>query len=292
MSAGILGGSSSESIDGGNGSSSPEPIGFAATAFGVVYNPSRRTIGMVDRLDKVDERILFHLASDARNTSAPMVADEVHVSAGTIRNRINQLEADGVIRGYHASIDYGRAEGRLTNLVVATAPVDDRERLAKQVAEIPGVVNVRQLMCGTENIHVTTVGEDAQELSRVTRDVSKLGLAIEDEHLLQREETRPYHAFGPEGGRDRQLIADFMSLSGGGEVVEVSVASGAEIDGVTLGEANERGLIGEDVLVVSIERDEEIVTPRGGTTVRADDLVTLFARGGVSDRTVEAFGGK
>lgn len=244
---------------------------------------------MVDRLDKVDKRILYYLARDARNTSAPMIADEVHVSAGTIRNRINQLEADGIIDGYHASIDYSHAEGRLTNLVVGTATVADRERLAKQIAEIPGVVNVRQLMCGTGNIHATTVGEDAQELSRATRDISNLDVDIEDEHLLQHEETRPYHPFGPENGRERQLTADFMSLSGGAEVVEVSVVSGAEIEGLTLSEANERGLISPDVLVVSVERDEEVLTPRGGTTVQADDLVTLFAHGGISEQTVEAF---
>lgn len=246
---------------------------------------------MVDRLDEVDKRILYHLVRDARNTSAPTIADEVNVSAGTIRNRIKQLEADGVLRGYHAHVDYGHAEGRLTNLLVGTASIEQRERLAKQIAEVPGVVNVRQLMCGTGNIHVTTVGEDAQELSRVTRDVSEMGLEIEDEHLLRHEEHRPYHAFGPEGRREGQSIADFMSLSGGAEVVEVSVASGAEIDGMTLREANERGLIASEVLVVSVERDERILTPKGNTEVRADDLVTLFARGGLSEKTVGAFSG-
>lgn len=244
---------------------------------------------MVDRLDEVDKRILYHLVRDARNTTAPMVADEVHVSAGTINNRIKQLEADGVIRGYHAHIDYGHAEGRLTNLLVGTAAIDERERLAKQIAEVPGVVNVRQLMCGAGNIHVTTVGENAEELSRVTQDVSELGLTVEDEHLLQYEEHRPYHAFGPEGRREGKSITDFMSLSGGAEVVEVSVVPGAKIDGLSLSEANERGLVDENVLVVSVERDEEILTPRGHTEIRADDLVTLFARGGVSDETVAAF---
>ncbi|QIB74453.1 winged helix-turn-helix transcriptional regulator [Halogeometricum borinquense] len=244
---------------------------------------------MVDRLDEVDKRILYHLVQDARNTSAPMVAEEAHVSAGTIRNRIKQLEADGVIRGYHAHVDYERAEGRLTNLIIGTAEIDERERLTKQIADIPGVVNVRQLMCGTGNVHVTTVGEDAQELARVTRDVAEMGLEVEDEHLLQHEEFRPYHAFGPEGRRDRQSIADFMSLSGGAEVVEVSVTPGAEVDGMTLSEANERGLVEPEVLVVSVERDEEILTPRGDTEIRADDLVTLFARGDLPEKTIAAF---
>ena len=119
--------------------------------------------------------------------------------------------------------------------------------------------------------------------------MSALGLEIEDEHLLQHEEHRPYHAFGPEGRREGQSIADFMSLSGGAEVIEVSVAPGADVDGLTLSEANERGLVEPEVLVVSVERDERILTPRGDTEIRADDLVTLFARGDLPEATIGAF---
>lgn len=55
--------------------------------------------GMANRLDEIDKRVLYHLAADARDTSAPAIAEEVNVSAGTIRNRIRQLEADGTIKG-------------------------------------------------------------------------------------------------------------------------------------------------------------------------------------------------
>ena len=54
---------------------------------------------MANRLDEIDRRVLYHLAADARDTSAPAIAEEVNVSAGTIRNRIRQLEADGTIKG-------------------------------------------------------------------------------------------------------------------------------------------------------------------------------------------------
>lgn len=52
---------------------------------------------MQARLDDIDRRILYYLRVDARNTTAPMIAEEVDVSAATIRNRINQLEEKGVI---------------------------------------------------------------------------------------------------------------------------------------------------------------------------------------------------
>lgn len=245
---------------------------------------------MSDRLDDVDKRILYHLVRDARNTSAPEIAEEVNVSAGTIRNRISQLEEAGILRGYHALIDYSQAEGRLTNLYICTSPVPDRDRLSKQVAEIPGVVDVRQLMKGRNNLHITAVGDDMQELNRVANDLSAIGLEIEEENLIQSEQVLPYHKFGPDETREGQTIADFMELSGGAEVVELAVSSDADIAGLTLSEANDRDVIQSDVLVVSIERDDEMLTPRGDTVVRPDDLVTVFCRGGLTRATVEAFG--
>lgn len=247
-------------------------------------------IGMSDRLDEVDKRILYHLVRDARNTSAPDIAEEVNVSAGTIRNRISQLEGAGILRGYHAIVDYPQAGGRLTNLYICTSPVPDRDRLSKQVAEISGVVSVRQLMKGRSNLHVTAVGDDMQELNRIANDLSAIGLEIEEENLLQSEQVLPYHKFGPDESQDGHTIADFMELSGGAEVVELSVSEDAEIAGYTLREANEQGVIQSDVLVVSIERDDEILTPRGDSLVHPDDLVTVFCRAGITRETLDVFG--
>jgi len=61
---------------------------------------------MTHRLDEIDRRILHELMTDARNTSAPMIAEDLNVSAGTIRNRIERLEEEDVIRGYTAIVDF------------------------------------------------------------------------------------------------------------------------------------------------------------------------------------------
>lgn len=39
------------------------------------------------RVDEIDRRIIHALMTNARETSAPMIAEEVTVSAGTILNR-------------------------------------------------------------------------------------------------------------------------------------------------------------------------------------------------------------
>lgn len=241
------------------------------------------------RLDEIDKRILYHLARDARGISAPDIAEEVNVSAGTIRNRIQQLESEGVIEGYHVRIDYERAERRLTNLFVCSTDVPDRERVAKQVADIPGVIGVRELMTGRGNLHVTAVGEDMADLSRVARDIASFGIDIEEENLIQQEYRGPYDAFGPDDGPEGHSITDFMNLSGGAEVVELTVIPSAPIAGLTLQEANEEGVIDSEALIISIERDEEMLTPKGDTQMRPDDVVTLFSRTGIDDTTIAAF---
>ncbi len=246
---------------------------------------------MAHRLDEVDKKILYYLVKDARNTSAPTVADEVNVSAGTIRNRISQLENRGVIRGYHAAIDYERADGHLTNLLICTAPVPDREKLAKQALQIPGVVNVRELLTGRGNLHITTVGSGTGDLTRIARAISKLGIEVENEDLIQHERSQPYRPFGPDGEVEAPSMTDFMSLSGSAEVVDLTVSREAPIAGKTLREADGEGDIGEDVLVVAIERGDTIVTPKGNTTVQPDDLVTVFSLDGVSDDLMYLFTG-
>lgn len=245
---------------------------------------------MPRRLDEVDKRILYHLVKDARNTSAPQIAEEVNVSPGTIRNRIHQLEDDGILEGYHARIDYERIEGRLTNLFVCTVPVAERERLAQQILDVPGVVHARELMTGVGNLHVKALGEDMGDLSRIARKLTNLGLEIQEEHLLQREHHRPYHAFGPDEQGDHTGITDVFSLTGGAEVVELTVDEEAPIAGRTLKEANAAGLLDSNVLVIGIERGDETLTPRGDTAVRVDDLVTVFSRRGISEETLRAFG--
>lgn len=241
------------------------------------------------RLDEIDKRIIYSLVEDARNVSAPMIAEQVDVSAGTIRNRIDQLEEAGIIRGYHADVDYERCGNRMKNLFVCNATVGDRGDLARQCLGISGVVNVREIRTGRGNLHVTAVGEDVGELTRIAQQLNKLGLEIEDEDLVQQEYFSPYEPFGPEVHGERGVMTDVVSLAGGAEVVDVSVSDDAKIVDTTLSEANESGLLDEDVLVIAIERNDEIITPKGETEIRAGDLVSLFSRGGVADETLAGF---
>lgn len=76
-------------------------------------------------LDEVHRSILYLLQRDARNTTVQDIADTAGVSPSTVRNRIDQLEADGSIKGYHPEIDYGAANLPLQVTFVISAPPTD-----------------------------------------------------------------------------------------------------------------------------------------------------------------------
>ena len=57
-------------------------------------------------LDQIDNMIIGMLQKNARMTLSQM-AQEAGISRVAVKNRIMQLENRGIIRGYHADIDYG-----------------------------------------------------------------------------------------------------------------------------------------------------------------------------------------
>ncbi|THE66413.1 AsnC family transcriptional regulator [Salinadaptatus halalkaliphilus] len=243
------------------------------------------------RLDEIDRRIVYALMSDARNTSAPAIAAEVSVSGATIRNRIAQLEDHGIIEGYHATVDFEHADGSLMNLFCCHAPFGDVEGAARQIGAIPGVINVRELMGGRMNLHVLAVGTDTSDLRRIGRELENADVEIEDEFLLQNEHDFPYAPYGPADRRRLEPLADYISLTGGAEVVEVTVHEDAPIADCTLEEAATEGILEDSTLVVAIERDDAVLTPHGDTEIRPNDVVTVFSPDGAGGPALKGFQG-
>lgn len=249
---------------------------------------------MVETLDKIDQRILFHLAQDARRTSAPDITEDLDVSAATIRNRIKQLEERGVIQGYHASIDYERTGGKLTYLFQCDTDTPGREYYAREALEVPGVIHVRELMSGRRNLHIEAVGQDKAEITRIARDLSNLGIDIADEALVQRDYHHPYRPFGPESSPPSTVsnLTNLRELAGDAKVVDVTVAESSEANGRTIRELSEDGLLEKGLLIVAIERGEEIIMPNGGTEIKAGDLLTVLSQRGETDTITGHFTGQ
>lgn len=149
-------------------------------------------------LDEVDRAILQLLQRDARNATAVEIAETVGVSDGTVRNRIEKLERMGVIEGYVPLINYETAGYQLQVRISCTAPIVERERLANEALGIDGVVEVRELMTGRENIEVTAVAPRNDDLTRIAETLHELGLTVVREELVRHQYIQPFNHFGTE----------------------------------------------------------------------------------------------
>lgn len=90
----------------------------------------------------------------------------------------------------------------------------------------------------------------------------------------------------------RPAIVDYMRIGEDAEVFEISVTDEAPVAEKTLSEANDAGLIPDDVLIVAIEREgqDPPITPRGGTKIESGDIVTVYSRFGADPNLTDLFG--
>jgi len=90
----------------------------------------------------------------------------------------------------------------------------------------------------------------------------------------------------------RPAIVDFMRIGDEAEVFEITATEEAPIAGKTLQQAADEGILAADVLVVAIERagNDHPLTPRGSTTVRAGDLLTVYSGVGADPEITDIFG--
>jgi DNA-binding Lrp family transcriptional regulator len=149
----------------------------------------------LEGLDDLDRHILHELQRDARHTSSSDVASEMGVSASTVRKRLQRLESEGILTGFHASVDYEQAGYQLHILLFCTAPIPKRETLGERALEVRGVVEVREIATGEENLHVTVVAEDSDDLTRIARELAELGLTIGEEELIRNDAQVPFDGF-------------------------------------------------------------------------------------------------
>ena len=145
-----------------------------------------------NRLDDVDTGILDVLQDDARNISTEEIGNRVGVSASTVRNRMKQLEDDGVLVAYQPVIDYRKAGYPFQVLLVCTAPPGNDE-VYSELLDLYGVVSVRQTLTSRRNLHVQTVGTDASDILRSTNAVAQLGVEVERTDIVRQVLHRPFN---------------------------------------------------------------------------------------------------
>ena len=159
-------------------------------------------------LDNVDRGILHLLQVDARNNTAAAIAEEVGVAPNTVWNQIERLETNGVIQGYSPQIDYEWAGFQLRVVFVCIAPISQRSDFANQALEIEGVIDVREILSGHQNLVIEAVGDTSEDITVIGSELEAIGLAIQDERFLKSTRTKPFDDFGRESSRsDRSTLS-------------------------------------------------------------------------------------
>jgi trk system potassium uptake protein TrkA len=203
------------------------------------------------------------------------------------------------------------ATGNRNEVVVVERDEDRAERVAKGFDCL--VINddatsqevLEDAGAGRADALISTTNEDAtnvmvcllaQELS-VSRVVS---VVHDPQHLGLFERTGVHTMQNPQRliaeylyrAVRRPAIKDYMQVGDEAEVFEIVVDEGAPVAGKTLIEANEAGLLGEEVLVVAVERDgrADPITPRGNTRIEAGDLLTVYSASGSTADVTDVFG--
>jgi len=147
-------------------------------------------------LDDVDKGILYLLQEDARRITTKEMGDRVGVSASTVRNRIERLEEEGIVRGYYPDIDYDEAGLQLHVLFICSAESAERDRLAADACSVSGVVQTQEVLNGSDNLQVEAVGTDTDDIARISDELTELGLDVVNSKILKSTRVQPFDHFG------------------------------------------------------------------------------------------------
>jgi Lrp/AsnC family transcriptional regulator, leucine-responsive regulatory protein len=122
----------------------------------------------VDRqLDQTNRRILAELQEDARLTLAAL-GRRVGLSPPAVAERLQRLEADGVVRAYQADID-PRALGLALTAVIRVRPAP---------GQLPNVAELARKTAEVVECHRVT-GDDCYFMKAHVRDVTHLEEVID-----------------------------------------------------------------------------------------------------------------
>ena len=147
-------------------------------------------------IDDVDRSILHQLQLDARQTDTE-IAEKVDVTSTTVRNRLDKLEDQGVIRGYHPEINYEQAGYPLHVMFVCTANPNELATLTEQILDVRGVVTTRDLLGGQRNVHVEVVAGTVREIEEIRNELASLGMTINSSEIISETQVQSWDHFYP-----------------------------------------------------------------------------------------------
>ncbi len=121
-------------------------------------------------MDATDRRIIKELQADGRLAMAEL-GRRVKLSAPAVAERVQRLERDGVITGYHAAVDPRRIGYPLAAIVRIAPATRQLEKIRELVRESPEVVECHRITgedCFFLKLHVRSMDDLEPLLDRFT----------------------------------------------------------------------------------------------------------------------------
>ena len=124
-------------------------------------------------MDALDLQILSSLDADARRPYADL-ARELNVSQPTIADRVQRLEARGILRGTMISLDYARLGYPISAFIRIRAFGPKDRGLVQAMREIPQIIESHSVT-GEDCVIARVVVRSVDELSSVLTRISAFG---------------------------------------------------------------------------------------------------------------------
>lgn len=134
------------------------------------------------KIDTINKKILFLLQKDARMTYKD-IAQQLHRSETTIRDRIRAMEKVGIIQGYTALIDK-TALGLSFFAIILANPVSTAEldTVTEKIKKVKNVMRVYQIS-GDQRLAIFLVSSSYKELKTLLK-TQLLPLGLRDEEII------------------------------------------------------------------------------------------------------------
>lgn len=120
-------------------------------------------------LDELDRKILDLLTQNARYTYSEL-GERLGLSRVAIKNRMDALEARGVIESYTVIVNPQKLGGAISCYYEIETRPDALAEVIRLLDECPTVTQIYRTT-GACRLHVHAVAADQDELERLTRDV-------------------------------------------------------------------------------------------------------------------------
>jgi DNA-binding Lrp family transcriptional regulator len=115
-------------------------------------------------MDEVDEKILSILQEDGR-ASFTNIAEQVEVSEGTVRNRVEKLQETGVIQNFTVNVNRERDISAFISVNVSTG-----REFEQIISEFPDDLQVYEL-AGDMDMLVKVERDSSEQVNQIVDDI-------------------------------------------------------------------------------------------------------------------------